>query len=565
MKMNKHRTHQIDDLAQQILHAALPPSWVPNEQHRDYGKDYIVEIGEENGDLTGSSFYVQLKGQETVDLCADGSLVKYSLESKYATYYFDKIKDLPVFLIVVDVNKKKGWWLFLQPVLEADQTWRKQNSITVRLPESNNITNTASVRKAVEDAKKWMRLHHPESIHEAVVAHKERIVGTDPRFGVSVSLVNDKPIFTLLPKKKVSLKFSFNGERGEIARKVSDLVDKGVLVAFQPGEVKVAGSKLFDPIEQGGCAIQATVNLTVTFTVICQDEEGTALARLSDVPGMLSGGRKELWLDGGWVNSPLSLKLGPIAPSTGGSVQLSLDLHRWDGQLLNHLAYFDRLNEFFQTLPKSASASIECQRDGNVFFSATLPLQSQPFAVPLAGYLETLSKARKIAQRFSVNPTWTVEAFDENTQENADRLYAILFGTGWSEPMPNVRLTASCIRETFRFEVATRAEKAGFVRLTSECTYTFFGKNIEVGKLVHEYTEMSIKVSKERAVTATRKRKKDRVKKKRVITPTRQDTVEIVLVGSEATIMRVWVDKGSSSKNEAEAFVLSSQSKVAQP
>ncbi len=62
--MNKHRTHQIDDLAQRFLRDALPPTWVPNEQHRDYGKDYLVEIGEDNGDLTGSSFYVQLKGQE---------------------------------------------------------------------------------------------------------------------------------------------------------------------------------------------------------------------------------------------------------------------------------------------------------------------------------------------------------------------------------------------------------------------------------------------------------------------------------------------------------------------
>src|SRR4051794_22299563 len=113
--MNKHRTHQIDELAQRVFRDALPATWVPNEQHKDYAKDYVVEIGEDDGDLTGSGFYVQLKGQEKVEFNADGTLVKFSLETQHAAYYLDKIKDLPVFLVVVDVNKKKGWFHFVQP------------------------------------------------------------------------------------------------------------------------------------------------------------------------------------------------------------------------------------------------------------------------------------------------------------------------------------------------------------------------------------------------------------------------------------------------------------------
>src|SRR4051794_40378527 len=148
--MNKHRTHQIDDLAQRVLRDALPPAWVPNEQTNDYGKDYLVEIGEDNGDLTGSSFYVQLKGQERADISVDGQWVKFSLETKYAAYYLDRIKDLPVFLVVVDVTLKRGWWLFLQPVLEADQVWRGQDSTTISIPTTNDIAETAPLREAVE-------------------------------------------------------------------------------------------------------------------------------------------------------------------------------------------------------------------------------------------------------------------------------------------------------------------------------------------------------------------------------------------------------------------------------
>lgn len=35
MKDEKHRTHQIDDLAQGVLQDALPASWVPNKQKSD--------------------------------------------------------------------------------------------------------------------------------------------------------------------------------------------------------------------------------------------------------------------------------------------------------------------------------------------------------------------------------------------------------------------------------------------------------------------------------------------------------------------------------------------------
>jgi Domain of unknown function (DUF4365) len=381
--MNKHRSHQIDDLAQRVFRDALPSTWVVNKQDDDYAKDYLVEIGDNNGNLSGSSFYVQLKGHERAELSADGTQVKHSFETKYAAYYLDKIKDLPVFLVVVDVKQKKGWWLFLQPILEDDQTWRKQTSITVNLPDANILTAMDRLRQAVDEAKKWMRLHHPESIHESVVAHKERVRRIDPRFDVAVSLVNDQPRFMLLPKEEVPITFTFTGDRKEIDKKVTEMIDKGELVTFQPGEVKVTGTKLFEQVEEVGCAIQAAVQLKGTLSLVCRDAEARELARLSELPGRFTGGRQELWFEGELTNSPLSIKLGPIALGMGGSVQMNLNLHRWDGQRLRQLAYFDRLHSFFRALLKSTTIMIECQQDGNSVFSVTLPLQPPSFAEAL--------------------------------------------------------------------------------------------------------------------------------------------------------------------------------------
>lgn len=561
--MQRHRTHQIDELAQRVLRDALPPTWVLNEHHKDYAKDYLVEIAEDNGDLTGTSFYIQLKGQEKSTITADGTLVKYSLKSKYTKYYLDKIKDLPVFLVVVDVNQKKGRWLFLQPVLEAEQTWRKQGSITLELPATTDITDTASLRTAVDTAKKWMRLHHPESIHESVVAHKERITHTDPRFDVAVSLVNDQPTFKLLAKEKVPLTFSFTGDPDEIGRKVRELIDKGALVAFQPGEVKITGSRLFEHIEHTGCSIQAAVNLAGTLTVACRNAEGKELALLADVPGRYTGGRKELWFEGGFDNSPLTINLGPLAQGMGGSVTLNLNLHKWDGRPLAHLAYFDRLYQFFSVLPHSVETEICCQLDGNQVFSVTVPIEKQPFAEPLGRYLRTLHRARKVAERFNVNPAWTVEAFDQNTQENVEQLYAIFFADGWRQRMPNVRLTASCIRKSFRFDVARQAVKPGLLRLTSPYAYMFLGETIEAGQLVQEYTDMSVKIVRRNPHPLKGKRKRRGMRKKGT-NASRSRTVKIALVGSQKTIMRICKEDQPPSELPAGLSLLSGRTKLTQ-
>lgn len=534
--MQKHRTHQIDDLANRVLIDALPLSWVANKQEKDYAKDYLVEIGEDDGILTGCSFYIQLKGKERAVFSADRKLVKYSLESKYARYYV-KIKDLPVFLFVVDINKKKGWWLFLQPVLDSDQSWKRKRNITVSLPAVNDIADTAKLRKAIEEAKRWMRLRHPLSIHDSVVAHKERIIAADPRFDVNVSLVNDHPMFTLLAKEDVPLKFTFAGDRDEMSKKVSDLLDKGVLVTFQPGEVKVTGSKLFDPIEHEGCAIQASVDLASTLTLTCYDAQGRQLACLNDVPGQLSGGRKELWFNGTLVNSPLSIELGPLSLGVGGSLQVNLNLRRWNDQRLLQLAFFNRLDAFFQALPESSSTTIECRTDGNCVFSTTLPLQSQPFALPLASYFRILSKARAVAQRFNVNPNWSDRIFDESTQEAVEQLHAIFFGDGWSQPMPRVRLTANCIRKSFRFDLVKQTKTPERVQLNAAFRYKLFGETIEVGRLVQAYTGMSVEILTTKGRSTPSKRKTAKAKVKASSESNGKDTVKISMVGSKETVM----------------------------
>lgn len=152
--MKRPKTHQIDEQAMRVFRDALPTPWVPTPQTPDYGKDYLVEIAT-GDDLSGLIFFVQLKGEEKVKLSKDGKHVTFYLKTKHAKYYLDKVT-VPVFLVVVDVTKKVGYWLFTQEYLRdklTGQVWRRKASVAIHLPTANTLTKTEAVRKAVEQSR----------------------------------------------------------------------------------------------------------------------------------------------------------------------------------------------------------------------------------------------------------------------------------------------------------------------------------------------------------------------------------------------------------------------------
>ena len=537
--MKRHKNHQIDERARHVFQEGLPPSWVLNEQLRDYAKDYLVEIGDDDTELTGNSFYVQLKGQETPALSRDGKLVKFYLKSKYARYYFDRIRDLPVFLVLIDVTRKKGWWLFLQPVLEADESWRKKDSIAILLPITNAVADTAGFRQSVENAKKWMRLHHPESIHETVVAHKERILRIDPRFDVAVSLVNDKPHFSLIAKEDVPITFEFAGDHEKIKEKVSDLIEKGVKVAFEPGEVRAKGSKLFEPLDGIGFEMQWEVHKKCAITLVCEGAQGQELARLIEIPGQLRGGQKELWLESDLSNSPLSVTLGPLAAGLGGSLKLSMKLGRWDGQRLLQLAYFARLHDFFGALPKSTVVSIQCEQDGNKLFSIPLPLQTPLSFAPLSHYFQMIHKARRVVERVSANPVWTTTAFDQDAMDTIDHLHGVFFDGGWVRPTPTVQIKAECVKAGFRHDLVELAPRREDITLVSDETASLLGEQFEIGRMSRHFSQVLLTVRN--GVNGARRRKTARAGNKSQATTKRRpsSTLSLVIKGTDSTIMTV--------------------------
>jgi hypothetical protein len=518
--MKRHRSHQIDERAQRAFREALPPMWVANEHRNDYGKDYLIEIGENNGELTGSSFYVQLKGQEKARRSADGTTIKFSLETKYATYYLDKIKDLPVFLVVVDVNQKRGWFEFLQPFLHADQSWRKRKSVTIDIPILSDIANSAVLRRAVESAKQFMRLLHPEAIQDAVAANKRRMKALDPRFDISVALDNDKPVFRLIPlNPPVSITMTFLGQQHQLEPKLTDLLDKGALVEFRPGEVEMEGSKLLEKFNETGGALQFSMDQAGSLLLTGKDGEGRTTGSLLELPGRLTGGKKELWFRGGLEQSPLTVTMGPFSPNIGGALSVDLRPAKWEGQRLLHLAYFDAIYQFVQDLRNAKQIEVAYQQLGNRCHLTTSALQSSLIPESFADYIVLLHKARKVAERFAIDPVWTLQAFDIDSRETAQQLYGVFFEDGWREATPSISFPATLERRTFRFE-CVEPGKPVWVRIVASVTASMLNETFDVGPLIREFSDVTLAVS-------------DQTKGEN------DSLVEVVATGSPETVMTI--------------------------
>ena len=60
----------------------------------------------------------------------------------------------------------------------------------------------------------------------------------------------------------------------------------------------------------------------------------------------------------------------------------------------------------------SVTTDVECQVQGNTFFSVNVQLNTADFAKPFSDYMTLIDKARKVASRFGVSPAWTFKAFD---------------------------------------------------------------------------------------------------------------------------------------------------------
>jgi hypothetical protein len=327
----------------------------------------------------------------------------------------------------------------------------------------------------------------------------------------------------LCPVEEVPLQLQFPGEKDKASPKLRDLFERGKQVHFKPGEILVKGSPLFERLEREGGAIQVTVKMDGAVEFIAEAPDGQELGRVSHVPGQFRGGRKELWFEGGYEESPLRVKIGPFNDSGRATVSLPIDLQRWEGERLLHLRYFDKILPFFKHLSHARAMKLNCEVQGNHAFTATSILPADGRLAQLADCLILIDKARKVAKRFDVNPAWSIDKMDDDFVEAAEQLLAVFEEGGYKAKRPDIRVTMTCDKQAgtpLVFE--QRMEPPNQFMISSCWVYDLLGEKINTGRLEHVYSNVIVKAELRDDVP---------------------DTVNITLEGTDDTVLEIRQDK----------------------
>lgn len=94
---------------------------------------------------------------------------------------------LPVFLVVVDVEAGRGFWVFVQQYLAQKPWWATAGSFTLRIPTANRIEDAAGLAKAVSAALDWMVLFQQKPLRDRIREHIRSLEAKDPRFKIEAT------------------------------------------------------------------------------------------------------------------------------------------------------------------------------------------------------------------------------------------------------------------------------------------------------------------------------------------------------------------------------------------
>ena len=407
-------SREIERLAQNILNDSLPPGWLIRKQDPDIHVDYFVEI-DDRSKPTGVIFGVQLKG--TGSPRYSKNCIKISLKTKHLAYYLDKVKQ-SVFLVVVDIKKRQGYWIFVQEWAKDklnNQKWREQNKIMVKIPLSNSLSDTQKLSEAISKAEIYMRDLWPSSIPAAIRHQKESLEKLDHRIQVDISYHGGKTACRLQAKETFNFAIQFKGA-SHIMDKFSELFDRGESAIFDIQEViGVKGSplleSLFDSGKRGKLVIEPErkVQTSLVLSTIDPDEQDKTV--VYGVEGLMWAGEKEARFEGGLKETPFKIKFAfPLPLSLGNNpltVNLNFDCSEWQDIPVLSLPYFEKLKEFFTSIQESYSLRIVCEIKGNHIFTATSQANiDRRFMELTIRHLQLLDKVRLIAKEANINPIY---------------------------------------------------------------------------------------------------------------------------------------------------------------
>lgn len=484
--MKKGKTHQINEKGKRLLNEQLPCTWVSNEHFNDYGKDFLVEIGDENGELHGESFFIQLKSSQSPIYLAKDESVSFQLNSRYARY-FAKINDLPVFLVIMDVSRSLGYYLFLQEWLASNQGYQSKSSVSVPVPQKNLLTETKVFEEEIARSKEWLRTRYPASLQNAAEAEVSRIRSLDPRFNVKTTYESGNIRHELLANTAVQTTFQTLEGRAEAHAKLKQFLDFGDTVYFQPGEFTIDGSSLLKIAEQSGC--QLSMN-PVNAKLKVSGEDATTSPNSLVFDGRILCGERRIQFTSVEANNPISLQVEVREHAVGFT--LRFDAKKWEGVKISRLPFFASCKNLLNCLTNSQSLEFVLECEGFEVVRVPCPVSVDSRIKAISGFIADVERTRKFCAFYKVDPSWSMGDFYKQYHFFC-QFEALTFNEQWTGPaiLAEARCVITC--NHLKNEIKALRKYPGPFTITSSMSFNFLGLQIPIGRIANDFTFMKLK------------------------------------------------------------------------
>lgn len=492
---NRPSEHVIDDEGQNVLIGFLSSTCVVNSIHKDYGKDYLVEISRSEK-LTGESFYVQLKSTNSPRFVRQKSEISVPLDREHLIYYYEKCRE-PVFLVVADIAEKNAYYLFIQDFcmnrLGGSEGIRSKKSRTLHVPVKNSLSDITAFMDDVERALLTMREMYPGSIASAVKKHTEHLTKTDPRFSYEVSSLGEATHITVKAKETVPFTMTISGAADDVMNKIVDIRDKGLPVTFDDNQCKISGSPIFDIEMSNLVKFHYKKQIQLTLIVALQDESRATLVSLPEYRGVAEGGEVEQRFNARIDGLPLEgiLVLTTLTDSAGRhpvNFEFSWIHDTWNERPLLRLPYYDQTKAFIDTLKYASYVSLAVSSQGNsIAESVTEVPGSFRELAAVSEYIEVIDMCRSIAKYFNIDPKFN-STIDESEYWVIKELYGLVTNGEYIYHRP-----VSEMKFVYTLNDASKMPGGKpedvLIHEQQDIEYRFMGEMITIPKLCQEYSK----------------------------------------------------------------------------
>jgi hypothetical protein len=397
---------EIDNRAMKVFEDWLPDNWIHRRLQPDFHIDYLVETVNA-GELTGIYFGVQVKG---VSASKNPASPKHAIKTKHLRYY--QKCPFPVFVFLIDSNKRAGNWLFAQQFIKENLSYKilhKQKTATLGLQARNNLKSQVRFQQALATANQYVHDLHPGSIDAALKEWVKQLQAKDRRVQVDVSIKDGKTHIVATPKEIFQFTTRFKSkDKKKLNADLRNWIERGTNIKVKAKDFEVIGAPLLEDavkkMGDGDMVFEHCNKRSGSIQFVRSDSECPCFVQ---VDGQFRGGTKYTSFKGELANSPLtvSFEIGFEELKARKAINLSLGfpLKRWEGQAIINLSCFDQINELVQASLAQTGMELRIYVNGNLLTRCLLEKMNIPNAAALAQSFAWLKMCKSVAEKLGVH------------------------------------------------------------------------------------------------------------------------------------------------------------------